>query len=106
MNLLAALVALTALPVTTPGELGRLRVTGATQTPASTTFAIAYENDTDRDFEKVRVMCVLIDHRGEVVFSDAVTFPAQRGAEVDTRLRVVDSSQRAVRGECTIESAR
>lgn len=92
------------LPVTTPEELGRLVVRDAIQTPASTTFVLEYVNDTGVEMTKVRLECTLIDHRGSAVNTDAVVISAKPGETITQRLRIIDSSQRASRGECRIAS--
>ncbi len=95
------------LPVTTPGEVGRLSVLETYQTPASSTVVLGYSNDTGRSLRAVRLECVLLDGRGAVVNVGAVELDAVApGGEASRRLRIVDSSERAERAECSIASAR
>jgi len=104
---LLVVAVLAALPVTTPEEYGRLVVLETFQTPASSTIVLEYRNDTGRDLMKVRLECMLLDHRDAVVDTRSVLVSeAKAGAKVVERLRIVDSSQRASRAECRIASAR
>lgn len=106
MRMLMALL-LAALPVTMPEEWGRLVVVESFQTPASSTIVIEYTNDTGRELHRVRLECVLLDHRGAVVEIGAVVIPsAASGAKSSERIRIIDSSQRASRAECRIAGAR
>lgn len=103
-------VALTSLaapiPTSTPEERGRLVVSETFQTPASSTFVLEHLNNTQASLRRVRLECVLLDHRGGVVNVDsAVIERAEPGESHTVRLRIVDSSQRAERAECRIASA-
>lgn len=95
------------ISATVPGERGRLRVLDTFQTPASSTLVLEYVNDTGAEVTGVRLECVLIDARNEVVNVGSLTLArVQPGGAVTERLRIVDASQRAERAECAIAAAR
>jgi len=94
------------LPVSLPGEVGRLAVLDTFQTPASSTIVLDYTNDSGRAFRRVRLECVLIDHRGTVANTGAVELrDVAPGLHAVERLRIVDSVQGAVRAECSVAYA-
>lgn len=76
------------------------------QTPASSTFILKHLNNTRLELRRVRLECVLLDHRGAVVNAESAVVERSLPGESHTvRLRIVDSSQRADRAECRIASA-
>ena len=95
------------LPTTTPEERGQIRVLEALQLPGSTTFKLEYTNTSGRELEKVRLECMMLDPRGDVVNTDATYVKSAKPGAVEVlKLKVTDMLQRAVRAECRIAFAR
>lgn len=107
MNLLpAALLFLSALPVTTPEEWGRLTVDSAEEVSGGFRFTVTYENDTGLFLDKVRLECTTIDHRGSVVNTNSAELTRVGLGEVrQATLEVGDATHRSARAECRIAQA-